>query len=68
MELENKEEFVYLRDIGHCFRLSDIAKCEFKNQLFRAVKCELEFKDKSTFKLLLPKKAGLGNGIRLWKR
>ncbi len=62
-ELENVEEFIYLRDIGHCFRLSDIVKCEFKNQLFGAVKCELEFRDKSTFKLLLPKRAGLGKGM-----
>lgn len=62
-ELEHIGEFVYFRDIGHCFRLSDIVKCEFKNGIFGAVKCNLEFKDKSTFKLLLPKKAGLGSGM-----
>lgn len=62
-ELESIEEAVCLRDIGHCFRLSDIVKCEFKKQLFGAILCELEFKDKSTFKLLLPKKAGLGKGM-----
>lgn len=63
LELENIEKFVYLKDIGHCFRLSDIVKCEFKNHLLGAVKCNLEFRDKSTFKLILPKKAGLGNGM-----
>lgn len=62
-ELEDIDEYVYLRDIGHCFKLEDIAKCEMKKGLFGAVKCNLEFKDKSTFKLLLPKMAGMGNGM-----
>ncbi|MGN0641429.1 MAG: hypothetical protein ACI4JT_10830 [Oscillospiraceae bacterium] len=71
-ELESTENFVNrdgiapridLRDIGHIFKLSDITKCEFKKGMFGSVKCDLEFKDKSTFKLMFPKKAGLGNGM-----
>lgn len=71
-ELESTENFVNrdgiapsidLRDIGHIFKLSDITKCEFKKGMFGSVKCDLEFRDKSTFKLLFPKKAGLGNGM-----
>ena len=62
-ELTDIDEYVYMRDVGHCFKLSDIAKCEFKKGIFGSMKCDLEFKDKSTFKLLLPKKAGMGNGM-----
>lgn len=62
-ELSDIDEYVYLRDIGHCFKLTDIEKCEFKKGMLGSVKCNLEFKDKSTFKLLLPKKAGMGNGM-----
>ncbi len=62
-ELSDIDEYVYLGDIGHCFKLTDIEKCEFKKGMLGSVKCYLEFKDKSTFKLLLPKKAGMGNGM-----
>ena len=62
-ELSDIDEYVYLRDIGHCFKLTDIKNCEFKKGMFGSLKCNLEFKDKSTFKLLLPIRAGLGNGM-----
>lgn len=60
-ELSDINEYVYLRDIGHCFKLSDIETCEFKKGLFGSIKCKLVFKDKSTFQLLLPNRAGAGN-------
>lgn len=62
VELEEIEDTVLLRDIGHCFKRSDIVKCEFKNNIFGA-KCNLKFRDNSMFKLLLPKRAGLGKGM-----
>lgn len=62
-ELSDIDEYVNLRDIGHCFKLTDIEKCEFKKGMLGSVKCNLEFKDKSVFKLLLPKKAGMGKGM-----
>lgn len=38
-------KYVYLRDIGHCFKLSDIETCEFKKGLFEEIVCgpEVDF-------------------------
>lgn len=52
-----------LKNIGHCFRLDDIVKCELKKGMFGSIKCMVEFNNGSTFNMLLPKLAGLGKGM-----
>ena len=50
-------------DVGHLFKLADIVNAEAKNKLFGAILLSFKFKDGCEFKLTLPKKAGVGNGI-----
>jgi len=52
-----------MEDIGTCYALTDIQSCEMKKALMGAVKCFVTMKDGSTFKLLLPKRGGLGGGM-----
>ncbi len=50
-------------DIGTCFPLTDIQNCEKKNGWMGSVKCSLTMKNRSYFKLVLPKRGGLGGGM-----
>lgn len=50
-------------DIGTCFPLTDIQRCEIKKGWMGSVKCSLTMKDGSCFKLLLPKLGGVGGGM-----
>ena len=50
-------------DIGACFPLADIRRCEIKNAIMGAVNCSITFRDGSFLKLQLPKRGGLGNGM-----
>ena len=52
-----------LDDIGTCFSLTDIQKCEIKKGWMGSVKCHITMKNGSYFKLLLPKLGGLGGGM-----
>ncbi len=54
---------ILFTDIGTCFPLTDIQKCEIKNGWMGSVKCFLTMKNGSYFKLVLPKLGGLGNGM-----
>lgn len=62
-EVDKIDNILLLKNIGHCFRLDDIFKCELKKGILGSIKCMLEFNNGSTFKLLLPKLAGLGRGM-----
>lgn len=50
-------------DIGTCFPLSEIKKCEIKNAIMGAVNCAITLRDGSFLKLQLPKLGGLGGGM-----
>lgn len=50
-------------DMGTCFPLADIQRCEMKKGWMGSVKCVLTMKNGSFFKLLLPKRGGLGGGM-----
>ena len=50
-------------DIGTCYPLTDIQKCEIKKGWMGSVKCHITMKNGSYFKLLLPKLGGLGGGM-----
>ncbi len=52
-----------LSDMGTCFPLADIQGCEVKKGIMGSVKCTVTMKDGSRFKLLLPKRGGLGGGM-----
>lgn len=50
-------------DIGTCYPLTDIQKCQIKKGWMGSVKCHITMKNGSYFKLLLPKLGGLGGGM-----
>lgn len=50
-------------DIGTCFAFEDIGSCEIKKGWMGSVKCFLNMKNGSYFKLMLPKLGGLGGGM-----
>ncbi len=52
-----------LSDVGVCFPLADIQSCEVKKGIMGSVKCTVTMKNGSRFKLLLPKRGGLGGGM-----
>ncbi len=52
-----------LSDMGTCFPLADIQSCEVKKGIMGSVKCTVTMKDGSRFKLLLPKRGGLGGDM-----
>ncbi len=54
---------VFLQDIGTCYRLSDIQSCEIKKVLMGAFNCTIRMKNGDFFKLQLPKRGGIGNGM-----
>ncbi|MCI8660419.1 MAG: hypothetical protein HFG54_09280 [Lachnospiraceae bacterium] len=54
---------IFLKDIGTCYLLTDIQRCEMKKGWMGSVKCWLTMKNGSCFKLLFPKLGGLGGGM-----
>ena len=50
-------------DMGTCFPLSEIQSCELGKGWMGSVKCSVKMKNKSSFKLLLPKLGGVGGGM-----
>lgn len=50
-------------DIGTCFLLSDIQSCEIKKGWMGSVKCTITMKNGNYFKLIFPKRGGLGGGM-----
>ncbi len=52
-----------LADVGTCFPLADVQSCEIKKGIMGSVKCTVTMKNGSRFKLLLPKRGGLGGGM-----
>ncbi len=52
-----------LSDVGVCFPLADIQTCEVKKGIMGSVKCTVTMKNGSRFKLLLPKRGGLGGDM-----
>ncbi|MCI8553589.1 MAG: hypothetical protein HFJ80_01420 [Clostridiales bacterium] len=54
---------LFFADIGTCFPLTDIQRCEIKKGWMGSVKCLLTMKNGSYFRLLLPKPGGLGGGM-----
>lgn len=59
---EVTEELLWA-DIGTCFPLAEIQRKEIKKGLMGAVNCSLFMENGSYFKLLLPKRGGLGGGM-----
>ena len=53
----------FLSDIGTCFPLADIQDCQFKKGWMGSVKCNLTMKNGSSFKLMFPKRGGIGGGM-----
>ncbi|MCM1182381.1 MAG: hypothetical protein NC337_03290 [Roseburia sp.] len=54
---------ILLTDIGTCFPLTDIQSCTVKNAWMGSVKCNIEMRNGSSFKLMIPKLGGLGGGM-----
>lgn len=54
---------LFLNDIGTCYNLTDIQKCEIKKGGMGSVKCNIAMKNGTYFKLLLPKLGGLGGDM-----
>lgn len=54
---------LYLEDIGTCFPLADIQKCEIKKGWMGSVKCLITMKNGSYFKLMFPKLGGLSGAM-----
>ncbi len=54
---------LFFHDIGTCFPLADIRDRAFKKGVMGSIKCRLTMKDGSFFKLLLPKRGGIGGGM-----
>jgi hypothetical protein len=52
-----------MNDIGTCYNLTDIQKCEIKKGWMGSVKCNIAMKNGTYFKLLLPKLGGLGGDM-----
>ena len=52
-----------LKDLGICYPLDEIQRCEVKKGWMGSIKCNLTMKNGDTFKLLLPKLGGLGGGM-----
>ena len=53
----------FLADIGTCFPLADIQDCQLKKGWMGSVKCNLTMKNGSSFKLMFPKRGGIGGGM-----
>lgn len=62
-EMQEITSDICLADIGTCFPLADIQSCQLKNGWMGSVKCFLTMKNGSSFKLMLPKRGGLGGGM-----
>lgn len=60
VEIRNR---VPLADIGTCFPLADIQDCKIKKVWMGAFNCMITLKNGSFFKIQLPKRGGLGNGM-----
>ncbi len=54
---------VFLADIGTCYPLADIRKCEMKKGMMGSVNCFITMKNGSYFKIMIPKRGGLGGGM-----
>ncbi len=52
-----------LSDMGTCYPLADIQSCEVKKGIMGSVKCTVTMKNGSRFKLMLPKRGGLGGDM-----
>lgn len=58
------EQPLALSETGaRCFAFDEIEGVKIKNGLLGAIKCELILKGNCSYKLLMPKKGGLGNGM-----
>lgn len=56
-------EDIYLRDIGKCFPLENIASCKIKNGFAGSVNCEIKLRNGSYFKLMIPATGGMSGGM-----
>ena len=52
-----------IKDIGTCFPLDEIQKCEIRKGWMGSVKCFITMKNGSLLKLMLPKLGGVGGGM-----
>ncbi len=58
---------IMLSDLGTCYPLADIRSCEIKKGLMGSVNCVLTMKNGSYFKLMFPKRGGVGGGMPHYK-
>ncbi|MEY8336904.1 hypothetical protein AALB16_02595 [Lachnospiraceae bacterium 62-35] len=56
-------EKISLNDIETCYLLEEIQKCEIKKGWMGSVKCNIAMKNGDCFKLMFPKRGGLGGGM-----
>lgn len=61
--VEEINTYIPLENIGTCFPLSEIQKCEIKNVWMGAVNCSITMRNGSFLKLQLPKRGGFGGGM-----
>lgn len=54
---------ISLEDIGNCYLLEEIRYCEMKKGWMGSVKCNITMKNGDYFKLMFPKRGGLGGGM-----
>lgn len=60
---EVKVKTSLLEDIKMCYPFEAIQNCEIKNGWMGSVKCNLTMKNGDYFKLMFPKRGGLGGGM-----
>lgn len=54
---------ISLEEIGNCYPLEEIRNCEIKKGWMGSVKCNITMKNGDYFKLMFPKRGGLGGGM-----
>lgn len=57
-DVEGIDRTISLRDIGTCFELTQIERCETKKGLYGETACTITFKNKSLIQIMIPKSAG----------
>lgn len=57
------QDTISLEDIGNCYLLEEIQNCEMKKGWMGSVKCNIRMKNGDYFKLMFPKRGGLGGDM-----
>lgn len=60
LDVEGIDSCIPIQDIGTCFSLAEIEKCEIKKIWMGAVNCSITLKNGSFLKFMIPKSGGAG--------